>query len=292
MFRRTRFPKTDRSRRRPAVPSLLVTRLEFPEYLDHIRRDSARFREVLADCDPAATVPSCPDWSAADLLWHLTTVQHWWGSVISNRPKTREELDYREPDRPEDYDALLAAYDDTHAAFVAALGSADPAEPAYSWSGDPANHTVGFTYRRQAHEALIHRLDAELTAGAVTPLDTALAADGVDEILDWMYGNFPEWGSFDPLPHFVEFRITDAGTSVWTQPGIFSGTAPSGTVYADEKDMHVVPDPGREADVVVSGPAGVLDAWLWHRRDDAGIDISGDTAAWEHARNVLEQPMD
>ena len=127
----------------PAVASVLVTRLEFPDYLDHIRRDSARFREVLASCDPTAPVPSCPEWSAADLLWHLTTVQHWWCAMIRNRPQSAEEMGYVEPDRPEGYDALLAAYDETHAAFVAALEAADPAEPAYSWSGDPATTPSG-----------------------------------------------------------------------------------------------------------------------------------------------------
>ncbi len=269
-----------------------MTRLEFPDYLDHIRRDSARFRDVLAACDPAALVPSCPDWTAADLLWHLTTVQHWWCAMIANRPQSAQEMGYVEPDRPEGYDALLSAYDETHTTFMTALESADPAEPAHSWSGDPANHTVAFTYRRQAHEALIHRLDAELTAGTVTPLDTALAADGVDEALDWMYGNLPAWGSFDPLPQHVEFRLTDTGESVWTRLGIFAGTAPGGEVYADEKDMHVVPDPGRSADVVVAGEAAALDAWLWKRRDDAGIDVTGDGTVWGHAREVLDQPID
>lgn len=277
----------------PASYGPEVTRLSFPDYLTAIRRESARFREVLAGCDPTAPVPSCPEWSAADLLWHLTTVQHWWCAMVSNRPRTAEEMGYVEPGRPEGHAALLAAYDDVHAAFVAAVEAADPAEAAYSWSGDPANHTVAFTYRRQAHEALIHRLDAELAAGAVTPLDTALAADGVDEALDWMYGNLPAWGSFDPLPHYVEFRMTDAGTSVWAQLGIFAGTAPDGQVYADEKDLHVAPDPGRAADVVVSGPAAALDAWLWHRQDDTGIDVTGgDSAAWAHARTVLDHAVD
>ena len=269
-----------------------MTRLEFPDYLDHIRRDSARFREVLADCDPAARVPSCPDWSAADLLWHLTTVQHGWCAMVSNRPQTPEDLEYVEPDRPEGYDALLSAYDETHTAFVTALEAADPAEPAYSWSGDPANHTVAFTYRRQAHEALIHRLDAELTAGAVTPLDTALAADGVDEALDWMYGDLPPWGTFDPLPHLVEFRMADAGTSVWTQLGIFAGTSPGGEAYTDEKDMHVTADPGRPADVVVEGDAAALDAWLWKRGDDAAITVTGDREVYDFVRAVLDHPID
>ncbi|PWN02748.1 hypothetical protein DJ010_10010 [Nocardioides silvaticus] len=269
-----------------------MTRLEYPDYLDHIRRDSARFREVLADCDPDARVPSCPDWSADDLLWHLTGVQHWWHAMIENRPRTAEEMGYAEPERPEGHAALLAAYDAAHSAFVTALEAADPSEPAYSWSGDPANHTVAFTYRRQAHEALIHRLDAELTAGVVTPLDTALAADGVDEALDWMYGNLPPWGSFDPLPRYVEFRMPDAGVSVWTQPGIFAGTSPGGDVYADEKDMHVVPAPERPADVVVEGVAAALDAWLWKRRDDAGIVVTGDREVYDFVRTVLDHPID
>ena len=52
-------------------------------------------------------------------------------------------MGYTEPVRPEGYDALLAAYDDTHTAFIAALEAADPAEPAYSWSGDPTTTPSG-----------------------------------------------------------------------------------------------------------------------------------------------------
>jgi len=246
---------------------------------------------VLATCDPAARVPSCPDWDAADLLWHLTTVQHWWCAMVTNRPQSPEEMGYVEPERPEGYDALLAAYDHAHAAFVAAVETADPADPAWSWSGDPADHTVGFTYRRQAHEALIHRLDAELASGAPSPLDPALATDGVEEVLDVMYGGQPPWGSFDPLPHYLEFRLTDTGTSVWTQLGIFAGTTPEGHEISGEKDMHVVPDPGVPADTVVVGAAGDMDAWLWRRADD-GITVTGNREIYDHARVVLDHPID
>jgi len=268
-----------------------VTRLPYPDYAAAIRRESQRFRDVLADCDPAAPVPSCPEWTAADLLWHMTTVHHWWCAMVTNRPQTAEEMGYAEPPRPEPYDALLTAYDDAHAAFVTALESADPAEPAYSWSSDPADHTVGFTYRRQAHEALIHRVDAELTAGAPSPVDPALATDGVDEVLDVMYGGLPPWGTFDPLPHYLEFRLTDTDTSVWTQIGIFSGTPPEGQPVTDEKDMHVVADPGVAADTVITGDAAAMNAWLWHRGDDTGIAVAGDQAVYDHARVVLKHPI-
>jgi uncharacterized protein (TIGR03083 family) len=268
-----------------------MTRLPFPDYLTAIRRESDRFREVMADCDTGAPVPSCPEWSAGDLLGHLGDVQHWWCAMLTHRPQSPDEMGYVELPRPQGHDALLAAFDEHHAAFLAALESADPAEPAWTWSGDPADHTVAFIYRRQAHEALIHRVDAELAAGALTPLDPALAADGVEETLDVMYGGLPPWGRFDPLPRFVEFRLTDVGTSVWTQLGTFSGTPPEGEPIADEKDMHVAADPGRPADAVVTGTAADLDAWLWHRRDDAGITVSGDTEVYDHARVVLDHPI-
>lgn len=268
-----------------------MTRLSFPDYLSAIRRESARFRDVLADCDPGAPVPSCPEWNAADLLWHLTTVQHWWCAMISRRPQTPEEMGYEHPTRPDRHDALLAAYDDARTAFVAAIEVADPAEPAYSWSFDPADHTVGFTYRRQAHEALIHRLDAELAAGTVTPLDPVLAADGVDEVLDLMYGGLPPWGTFEPFPHYLEWRMSDVGATVWTQPGTFSGTAPDGKEITGEPDMHVVPDPGIPADVVITGTAADLDAWLWRRRDDHGITVSGDSDVYDRARALLDQEV-
>ncbi|MEZ0579922.1 maleylpyruvate isomerase family mycothiol-dependent enzyme [Nocardioides sp. MH1] len=265
-----------------------MTRLSAADYLTAIRRESARFREVLADCDTDARVPSCPDWSAGDLLGHLGNVQHWWAAMLSNRPQSPDEMGYVELPRPDGHQALLDAFDEHHAAFMTALASADPAEAAWTWSSD---HTVAFIYRRQAHEALIHRIDAELAAGDVTPLEPALAADGVAETLDVMYGGLPPWGRFDPVPRYLEFRLTDAGTSLWTQLGTFSGTSPAGEEISDEPDMHLVPDPGGAADAVVTGTAGDIDAWLWHRRDDAGISVTGDRSAYDHARAVLDQPI-
>ena len=116
----------------------LHTRLSPAVYLDHVRTESLRFREVLAGCDPEARVPSCPDWNAADLLWHLATVQRWWAEVLTARPERPEEV---VPQRPDAYDGLLAAFDEWSAALATALEGADPAEEAWNWSDD---HTVGF----------------------------------------------------------------------------------------------------------------------------------------------------
>jgi len=262
-----------------------MARLDHPTYLQHIRDESQRFRDVLADCDPAAAVPPCPDWRADDLLWHLGEVQHLWTWVVTNRPKGPDAYD--QPERPGDHAGLLSFYDQQYVALVEALGAAEPTDEAWTWSQD---HTVDFIYRRQAHEALIHRRDAELAAGTLTPFPVDLAADGVDEVLDVMYGGCPPWGEFSPLPHFVRVDVTDSGDHVWVQLGRFHGTDSEGTVH-DEDDLHVVADPGVEPDAVISGTAEVLDARIWRRADGADIHLAGSLEIIDRFRSIIHQPV-
>lgn len=264
-----------------------MPRLSYDDYLRHVRTESARFRAVLADCDPAARVPSCPDWDAADLLWHLGgEVQTFWAAMLTDRPAGPER--YREPERPDSYAGLLEFFDDASERLAAALDGADAADETWTWSAD---RTAGFICRRQAHEALIHRLDAELTAGVPTPLDPVLAADGVDEALDVMFGGTPPWGTFTPGAEHVRVDVADRGESVWVRLGRFTGTDPDSGVRHDLDDISVVADPGREPDAVVSGPAGALDAWLWGRGDDREISVTGDRPAYDLFRSCVNQPI-
>jgi uncharacterized protein (TIGR03083 family) len=264
-----------------------MSRLDTATYLDHLRRESARFREVLTRCGPGVLLPTCPGWDTSDLVAHLARVQDFWATIVRTRPAPVDR-DAPEPERPASYDALLAWFDAAHAALLAELEAADPADEAWTWSQE---QTVGFTIRRQAHEALIHRLDAELAAGTPTPLDPRLAADGVEETLDVMFGTTPAWGEFVPLPHHVRVDCTDTGDATWVQLGTLVGTDPATGEAVDEADIRVVADPGTEPDAVVAGPAGALDAWLWHRGDDRDIDVHGDRAIYDRFRLAVDHPI-
>lgn len=268
-----------------------MTRLTPESYLDHLRTESARFREVLAGCDPSARVPSCPDWDAADLVWHLTKVQRFWAGVVADRPSEpiEGEASY-DAGRPGTHPELVASFDLASAALAAALDGVPPTAEAWTWSDD---HTVGFVLRRQAHEALVHRIDAELTAGLDPEVDPRLAADGVAEIVGVMYGGCPPWGSWEPLPHHVRLDCTDTGDELWAQLGLFSGTDPrTGEVIEGEEDCHLVEAPlDVEPDVVVDGPAAALDAWLWHRGDDADLAIAGDREVLARFRAIVDHPI-
>jgi uncharacterized protein (TIGR03083 family) len=252
---------------------------------DHLARESARFAEAIAQAAPSAQVPSCPDWTADDLLWHLTEVQFFWLTVVKEK-LDREQAENRKPQRPADRAGLLDLYRRASRELGVTLALSSPDTPAWTWSSD---HTVGFVLRRQAHEALIHRVDAELTAGVRTPIDAGLADDGVAEALGVMYGYTPEWGSFTPEPdRTVRFRADDTGGSWLVTLGRFTGTSPEGKSY-DEPDIHLGgpgTGPGTEAEAEAGGAASAeihgtaadLDCWLWHRPPLGSIERSGDSA--------------
>ena len=265
------------------------TRLEKSEYVEHLQRESRRFRDLLADTDPSAPVPACPAWTAGDLLWHLAGVQRFWAGIVSSRPAGPPE-DAEEAKRPETHADLLADFDESSAALVAALEAAEPKDECWTWSDDKS---VAFVLRRQALEAVVHRFDAEQAAGLdLTEVDARLATDGIHEVLDVMYGGCPPWGDFSPLPHYVRIDATDTDSSVWVQLGRFSGTDPKDEVRYEEDDIHVVDDPGVEPDAVIEGTAEVLLARLWRRGDGADIHIAGDMLIVDHFRSAIHHPIE
>ena len=259
--------------------------LDHHDYVHHLRRESGRFLEVLRDAPSDRPVPSCPDWASGDLLWHLGEVQWFWGTVVVDRLQSVEALE--NPVRPETHAELVSFFEEQSHRLADGLEAAGPAEPMYMWADDK---TAGYIARRQAHEALIHRLDAELTVGQVTPLDPELAADGVDEALDVMFGGCPPWGTFTPSGLQMQVVVADTGRVLPVALGRFTGTDPdSGTAY-DEDDISMrSADPGATPQVTVTGTAADLDAWLWHRRDAAGLQVEGDRAVFARFESVLSQ---
>ncbi|MFS3129206.1 maleylpyruvate isomerase family mycothiol-dependent enzyme [Nocardioides sp. Bht2] len=260
-------------------------------YLAHIKADSARFREVLADADPSASVPSCPDWNSDDLLLHLGEVQWFWAQTLRRRPTAPDpETGWGEPDFAKDRAGLLAFFDASSAELQDALATAAPTDAAWTWADD---QTVGFILRRQAHEALIHRLDAEQTTGKAGTLDPQLSADGVHEALAVMFAGAPEWGTFTPAPHTVRVELTDTGHELLVQLGRFTGVSPDGVEH-DEDDIAMATETndGGPASAVLAGRAADIDSWLWHRSDESALSLTGDTEAVERFRAVLAQPLD
>lgn len=249
---------------------------------------------MLVDLPEDTPVPSCPGWDIDDLMWHLGggDVQHFWAWIGANRPEGPQ--DYQQPDRPADRHGIIAALDRAHDDLVRRLHNADPADG--SWASDTGLHTVAFTMRRQAHEALIHRVDAELAAGARTPLDPQLATGVVVECLELMYGGLPSWGRFAVDGTRIAVDVTDTGHRVVLGLGRFTGHDPETGEGHDLDDVQVLGHEhtsarGDSFDARVSGGAEELDLWLWHRNGRVEPDVDGSEEVVQRLRAILAQPI-
>jgi uncharacterized protein (TIGR03083 family) len=266
------------------------------DFLGHLASDSARFAQVLQAAPSGARVPTCPEWDAGDLLWHLTEVQWFWATIVGRGLTAHADVEaLRRDDRPEDHHEMLALYSQASRDLQQNLGVASPDTAAWTWSSD---QSVGFIRRRQAHEALIHRLDAELVAGDRTPMDPALSSDGVDEVLQFLYGGVPSWGVFTPEPAFtVRVEATDTGRSWLLTLGQFAGTDDEGTAH-DVPDLRVTASDGstagsrRPAAATVSGAAADLDCWLWHRPALGAIEHTGDPMVLDRLELTIASGVD
>lgn len=250
-------------------------------YLRHIKSDSARFGDLLSRIDSAAPVTFCPEWSAADLLWHLTEVQYFWGSIVAGRLQDPDAVP--QLDRPGNYFEVLTEFGRRSTALVESLADTGPEVPVWTWSDDL---TTGFVLRRQAHEALIHRVDAELVSGPIGPIDPDLAADGVDELLRVMIGGVPDWAVFTPDGTKITVVCRNPDFAWGLELGRMVGTGP------DSGENHDVPAAliGEPFDSpVITGEAADLDLWLWGRGSTERLTVDGDPAILDRLRRMAAE---
>lgn len=260
--------------------------MDHAAFIAAIREQSERFLDAVAVAAPDDPVPSCPGWSVTDLVWHLAEVQHFWARVASGRPG--DEI--VEPARPDGAVALRALAATAGTELLEALSAADPATPCWSWH--PDGGTLAWVARRQAHEALVHRVDAELAAGRdVRPPSTRFAQDGVDEVLTVFVHGVPPWGSFVPDGATVRVECSNAPDAWLLHLGRFVGTGPESGAHHDVDAADVVRLAERErpdADLVVEGRAWELDRWLWGRRP-AEVVVTGPADLEARLRGLLTE---
>ncbi|HEX3898873.1 MAG TPA: maleylpyruvate isomerase family mycothiol-dependent enzyme [Mycobacteriales bacterium] len=125
-----------------------------------------------------AAVPTCGDWTIADLARHVWQVYANVTLFVSSRATSRPE---QMPTMPEgDPIDLLARQLDE---LVVALEEAEADTPIWTWVFDAPEGAI-FWARRMAHESAVHRFDAQNAQGIRQPIDAELAADGIDELID------------------------------------------------------------------------------------------------------------
>jgi len=253
--------------------------MEWATYLKHVRSDAARIRE-LALLGLEDDVPCCPGWTIRDLVQHVGTVYTHKSMIIEEGWTERQDRPISSPD-----DGLIEWFDDSAAHLLKVLADRDPSEPVWTWF--EADQTVGFWYRRMAHETLIHRIDAEQAHGLGSDIDEDLAADGVDEILNVMMSGAPPWAASQFGRRVARLEVP--GRSWTIRLGSFSGISPNtGITYTDEPTLELV-ESDAEFQTVVSGSAAALDRWLWGRASLGALTIQGDRSLAAEVRSIARE---
>ncbi len=159
-----------------------MTGLTTEQCLAAIERHSAGLAEA-ARGNLSARVKHCPDWSVADLVWHVTGVQWFWARIAEDLPQEmpRHLLEEQNrPPRPDSDEGLLALFTACTRDLVEVLGRADQSAACWTWA---PQQDVAFITRHQVQEAVVHHWDAAHAAGRPIDIDPDTAVDAVEEFL-------------------------------------------------------------------------------------------------------------
>jgi uncharacterized protein (TIGR03083 family) len=202
-------------------------------------------------------IPSCPDWTMADLVGHLGQVVTFWGGVASGR--IADPRQHERPAPPE-ADARIDWFRASIDSAADELASVDPTTERWNWSG--SNQTAGWIARRMAHESAVHAWDGTAAVGAPVLPSTDLAIDGVDEFLEVFAPRCAE--RVEGPDATVHLHATD-GDGEWlvrTSPGSI-----------EFERGHA------KGDAAVRGSAAELLLLCWRRVDPANLELFGDADA-------------
>ncbi|MEU4798452.1 maleylpyruvate isomerase family mycothiol-dependent enzyme [Streptomyces sp. NPDC023327] len=161
-----------------------MTTLSHDRYCAEVTTQLDLLRATLKGADLAATVPTCPDWTLAQLARHTGGAVRWSERLVATRARQNipaEEIPHAagpEGDDPAALDAWLA---ETAALGTRTFREAGAGAEVWTWADE---HTAGFWARRMTHELAIHRADAAITVGVAYEIAPEVAADAIDEWLD------------------------------------------------------------------------------------------------------------
>ncbi|MGO8875210.1 MAG: maleylpyruvate isomerase N-terminal domain-containing protein [Acidimicrobiales bacterium] len=245
--------------------------MESRELRDCLEADFRRLRDVAAGADLDAAVPSCSGWTMADLLRHV-------GAVYLHKVECMRLG--RQPDEwpPEGLndEPPLSLLDRSYAALSEEFANRRAEDGAFTWY-EP-DQSVGFWIRRMAQETVIHRVDAELGAGAsIAPIAADLAADGIDELLvvfvQYATTTWPE--DFGELLDSAAERTIAVATP-----------ERSWLLHLGSNGVRVEAPNVDRPDATVKGSAPDVLLWLWNRRRE-GTATAGDEETIELLGKVL-----
>jgi uncharacterized protein (TIGR03083 family) len=152
--------------------------VQHDERVAAVGRELAAVDAALGAGPMTSPVPTCPDWTVADLTRHLGQFCGFWAHVLCEGTG-RDKQPF---DPPADDAALPGWFAGVGGALREELGRTPPDIAVWTWH--PTDKTPRFVARRCVNELAIHRYDVESARGTCRPIDRPLAVEGIDEIVE------------------------------------------------------------------------------------------------------------
>jgi uncharacterized protein (TIGR03083 family) len=231
--------------------------------LAEVVSSTATLAGIAEDGDPAAQVPTCPDWTLRQLITHVGRAQRWAATMVTTQATEplafREVPDGRLPDDPAERPGWLRR-------GASGLGEAVRGAGAGQVWTHLGMGPASYWARRMAHETAVHRADGQLTVGTRPVIDPVVAADGIDE---WLAIASADLAGPQALPagKVMHLHVTDDGVNgEWL-------------IRRGPDGISVQTGHGK-GDAAARGPASELMLMLVRRLalDDTTVQIIGDRA--------------
>jgi uncharacterized protein (TIGR03083 family) len=250
--------------------------MDTTRYLAGLAADYDLLRDAASSTGLDRPVPSCPGWTAADLVTHV-------GHVYLHKAAVMREAKWPEPWPPDGLPAdPLAVLDLGYRDLTAEFAGRQPDEPSLTWYGP--EQTVGFWIRRMAQETVVHRMDAQLAAGvSVTPAPDDLGIDGVDEALK----RFLDYGSVQWPGEYATVEGGHLASDAGTDTIVVTAGPAAWTVRPTPKSVSVTDGTDSAARAEVSADPDATLRWLWRRAGDDVVTVTGDPAWAAYLRRLM-----
>ncbi|GLZ41851.1 maleylpyruvate isomerase family mycothiol-dependent enzyme [Actinokineospora sp. NBRC 105648] len=226
---------------------------------------NTRLVELVRPADPAAPVPTCPEWTIRQLVAHVGRGDRWSTAIVRGGEFVHPR-DVPGGKPPEDPDGAADWLAQGPALLAEAVAEAGPDTPVWTFTGPKP---AAWWLRRRLHEAVVHHADAAIALGAPYVVEPAVAADGISEWLDLLVaGSAKRTGP--PLlaeGQSLHLHATDEGL----------GTAGEWLARPGPEWEH-----GHgKGTVAVRGPAADLLLALMRRRPADSVEVHGDAQVFE-----------
>ncbi len=237
-----------------------------PDFLHLLRVEMARLGAVDPD-HLNKSIPHIEGWTVANVVGHTGWVALYVTQAIAatpDSPPSRSDV----PEPPPGAD-VLPWFDDAQRTLLSAIEAADPEHICPTFTGP---QPVSWWQRRLAHEAAVHRWDADAAIGSPEGIDPAQAKDGIDEVFEVFATVRMQYDVLKGDGETLHFHATDIDDGEWL--------VTLGAESIEWSREHA------KADVAARGPVSDLLLALWGRIPPSRLELFGDASLldrWQHA---------